>query len=366
MDRTSIAGLAALALVAVSCGAYQSPPGLRATPPPGPAAQATAAPIAVAPASPSPSAPVITVKEIAHLPNDLPGPIERSAPATVRVELETKEVTATLGEGHTYRYWTFGGTVPGPFIRARVGDTVELQLKNLPDSAMFHSIDLHAVTGPGGGAGATQTAPGKTSVVHFKLLNPGLYVYHCATAPIPTHIANGMYGLILVEPLAGLPKVDREFYVVQGELYRNAPFGTPGHHTFNAAKMDDERPDYVLFNGRAGALTGERALRVKVGETIRLYFGVGGFLPSSFHVIGEILDTVYPEGALGSEPLRNVQTTLVPAGGAAIVELTLQVPGTFLLVDHTLPRAIDKGAVGQLVVSGPSDPSVYDGVAAGH
>ncbi len=363
--RPLIAPLAGVMLVAAACGGYQSPPGLRATPPPA-GVQAPSAPLSAAPSvAVAAPAPAINTREIARSPSEIPGPLTRSAPAAVRVDLEAKELTATLGDGQTYRYWTFNGTVPGPFIRVRVGDTVELHLANDPTSSMQHSIDLHAVTGPGGGSGATQTAQGRTSTLHFKALNPGLYVYHCASAPIPMHVANGMYGLILVEPAGGLPRVDREFYVMQGELYTNAPFGTAGHHTFNQQKMDDERPDYVLFNGRVGALSGDNALKAKVGERIRVYFGVGGFLPSSFHVIGEIFDRVYLEGAVGLEPLQNVQTTLVPAGGAAIVELTLQVPGTFLLVDHTLPRAIDKGAVGQLVVTGDPDPSVFDGPTGG-
>ncbi len=360
--RSLPVALAALALTVATCGGNAATANRSATPS---AAAPARSPAALASPSASGAAPAVTVKEIAHLSGELPGPISRNAPDTVRVDLETKEVVATLGDGQTYRYWTFGGTVPGPFIRVRVGDTVELHLKNSAESAWPHSIDLHAVTGPGGGSGATQTAAGATSMFHFKALNPGLYVYHCASAPIPMHITNGMYGLILVEPAGGLPKVDREFYVMQGELYTNAVFGAPGLHTFNQQKMDDERPDYVLFNGRVGALTGETALKASVGEKIRIFFGVGGFLPSSFHIIGEILDRVYPEGAMGSEPLQNVQTTLVPAGGAAIVELTLQVPGTYLLVDHTLPRALDKGAAGQLVVTGAANPSIFDGPTGG-
>ncbi|HEX9435604.1 MAG TPA: multicopper oxidase domain-containing protein, partial [Candidatus Limnocylindria bacterium] len=244
-----------------------------------------------------------------------------------------------------------------------VGDTVEIKVANATGSTWPHSIDLHAVNGPGGGATATQTAPGKDSTVSFKALNPGLYVYHCATGPIPQHVANGMYGMILIEPAGGLPAVDRELYVVQGELYTNAAKGTPGHHDFDPAKLDDERPDYVTFNGSAGALTGDNAMTAKVGETVRLYFGVGGFLPSSLHLIGEIFDRVYAEG--GGAVNTNVQTTFVPAGGATMVEFKLDVPGTYLLVDHALGRAIDKGAAAQLVVTGPEDHSIYSGPMSG-
>ncbi len=308
-----------------------------------------------------------TVADIARAPTDVPAPIRRTTPQNVTIDLETREVTAELEDGTTYSYWTFGGTVPGPALRVRVGDTVELHLKNASTSTATHSIDLHAVTGPGGGAGAMQVPPGGEKSFRFKALNPGLYVYHCATPPIPMHVANGMYGMILVEPEGGLPLVDREFYVMQGELYTTAALGTKGHEEFSQEKLVDERPEYVLFNGRVGALSGEKALKAKVGERVRIYFGVGGFIPSSFHVIGEIFDRVYPEGAIGSEPLRNVQTTFVPAGGAAIVEFTVDVPGQYLLVDHSLARVFNKGAVGILTVEGPANPSVFDGGAAsGH
>ena len=315
-------------------------------------------------AGPIASAKPVTVQEISRKASDVPPPITRTTPAKVVVTLETKEVVATLDDKTTYSYWTFDGTVPGPMLRVRVGDTVELHLKNAPNDIMQHSIDLHAVTGPGGGSGATAVMPGKEAVLTFKALNPGLYVYHCATAPIPVHIINGMFGMILVEPEGGLPKVDHEFYVMQSELYTNAPFGTPGHHDLSNDKLLNEMPDYVLFNGRVGALTADGALKAKVGEKIRIYFGVGGFVNSNFHIIGEIFDRVYPEGALG-QPLQNVQTTLVPAGGAMAVELTLQVPGRYLLVDHALPRALNKGAAGYLEVEGAPDTTIFDGVGGG-
>lgn len=319
---------------------------------------ATSAPAAAASAKP------VTVNEISRAASDVPPPITRTAPTTVVVTLETKEVVAKLDDGQTYSYWTFDGTVPGPMLRVRVGDTVELHLKNASGDQMPHSIDLHAVNGPGGGATATQVSPGKEAKFSFKALNPGLYVYHCATGPIPMHIINGMFGMILVEPVGGLPKVDHEYYVMQSELYTTTPFGTPGHHEFSNDKMLAESPDYVLFNGRVGALTGAGALKAKVGETVRIYFGVGGFVDSNFHVIGEIFDRVYPEGAL-AQPLQNVQTTLVPAGGATAVEFTLNVPGRYLLVDHALPRALNKGAIGYLEVAGAPDPSIFDGALSG-
>ena len=314
-----------------------------------------------------PPAKAVTAQTIARPATDVAAPITRTTPATVRVDLTTQVVTAEIEKGETYTYWTFNGTVPGPMIRVRVGDTVQLHLKN-GDAIMTHSIDLHAVNGPGGGAVATQTMPGQETTVTFKVLNPGVYVYHCATAPIPQHVANGMYGMIVVEPEGGLPKVDREFYVMQGELYTTARLGVQGHHDFDAVKMDNEEPDYVLLNGKVGALTGEGAMKANVGETVRIFYGVGGFLPSSVHLIGEIFDKVYVEGSVTSPPLTNVQTTLIPAGGAAVVEFTLNTPGTYTLLDHSLPRALDKGAAAQLVVAGAQDKTIYDGplTGAGH
>ncbi len=278
-------------------------------------------------------------------------------PTAVKYEVETKEVTALMDDGVAYTYWTFGGTVPGPMLRVRQGDTVELTLKNPADSKLTHSIDLHAVTGPGGGAKFTQVAPGESATFRFKAMNPGVYVYHCATPPVAHHIASGMYGLIVVEPPEGLPPVDREFYVMQGEFYLDGARDEPGLHDFAMNQMLDERPNYVVFNGSVGALTGEGALKAKVGETVRIFFGVGGpNVTSSFHVIGEIFDRVRPEGA--SEVQTNVQTTMVPAGGATMVEFKVEVPGTYTLVDHSLGR-LTKGAAGVLVVEGPDNPGVF-------
>jgi nitrite reductase (NO-forming) len=284
---------------------------------------------------------------------EVPAKIYRDHPAHVIVNLTVNEVTKQIAPGVTYTLWTFGGSVPGKFIRVRQGDVVELHLKNDPSSKLPHNIDLHAVNGPGGGAASTFTAPGHESQFTFRAQNPGLYVYHCATAPVPMHVANGMYGLILVEPPGGLPHADHEYYVMQGELYTSGKYHAPGLQTFDMDKGIDERPTYVVFNGAEGSLVGDLALTAKAGDRVRLYVGNGGpNLTASFHVIGEIFDKVYPEG--GSNPQDNVQTTAIPAGGAAIVEFTVDVPGTYNLVDHALFRAFNKGTVGQLRVTGPT------------
>jgi nitrite reductase (NO-forming) len=302
---------------------------------------------------------------VVHDPTDLPGPLNRGEPANVRVDLETTEVTARLADGTSYTFWTFNGKVPGPFIRVRVGDTVEVHLKNAIDSQMNHSVDFHAVTGPGGGAVATQTMPGGETQFTFKALNAGLFVYHCATPMVANHITNGMYGMILVEPEGGLPAVDREFYVMQGEIYTAEKIGTQGHHTFSVDKLLDERPEYFIFNGAVGGLTAESPLKGKVGETVRIYFGVGGpNFTSSFHVIGEIFDRVYNQASLTSDPLTDVQTTLVPPGGATMVEFKLDVPGRYILVDHALSR-LERGLAGYLLVEGDQDRTIYDGPLSG-
>lgn len=291
----------------------------------------------------------------------VPPPVDRPGNAKVIVSLETTEVKGTLADDVQYTFWTFGGTVPGPFVRVRVGDVVQIRLKNAEKSMHPHSIDLHAVTGPGGGAAVTQLGPGQEGAFEFKALNPGLYVYHCATPSVPEHIANGMYGLILVEPEKGLPRVDREYYVMQGEFYTKGKTLAPGLQPIDPAKLTREQPEYVVFNGKMGALLDEGAVKAKVGETVRLFVGNGGpNLISSFHVIGEIFDTVYTEGAVGGgAPARNVQTTLIPSGSAAIVEMTVQVPGRFLLVDHSIVRAMEKGALGILEVAGPEQPGIF-------
>ncbi len=300
------------------------------------------------------------VANIARDASDVPPPLNRNTTATVHLWMETREVVAEVEPGTTNTYWTFNGTVPGPFFRVRVGDKMVVHSKNSPDSSLTHSVDFHAVTGPGGGAKATQTAPGEETSFTFKALNPGIFVYHCASPHIPTHVAMGMYGLILVEPEGGLPPVDKEFYVMQGELYTKWPAGTAGHQEFDGEKLKNEEPEYVVFNGRWQALTGPNALLADVNETVRIYFGVGGTnLISSFHVIGEIFDYVYPEGDLVSPPHESIQTTVVAPGGAAAVEFKVDVPGDYILVDHALSRTIDKGCLGILTVSGPENPDVF-------
>jgi nitrite reductase (NO-forming) len=307
-------------------------------------------------------APQILVEaDISREPTDLPPPIEKRDPKTVRLDLFTVEQEGRLAEATTFGYWTFNGKVPGPFVRVRVGDTVDVHLKNSANSNMIHSVDFHAATGPGGGAAALQVDPGGEQSMTFKALIPGLYVYHCATPMVAEHIANGMYGMILVEPEAGLPPVDHEFYVMQGEIYTEAAFGQHGSQEFSVEKLLNERPEYFVFNGSVGAISKLHPLHAKVGETVRLFFGVGGpNFTSSFHVIGEIFDKVYSLGGLTNPPLEGIQTVTVAPGGAVITEFKLHVPGNYAIVDHALAR-MERGLAGLLIVEGMPNRDIYNG-----
>jgi nitrite reductase (NO-forming) len=299
--------------------------------------------------------------DISREPTDLPPAIGKRDPKTVRLDLFTVEQEGRLAEATTFGYWTFNGKVPGPFVRVRVGDTVDVHLKNSADSNMIHSVDFHAATGPGGGAAALQVDPGAEKSMTFKALIPGLYVYHCATPMVAEHIANGMYGLILVEPEAGLPPVDHEFYIMQGEIYTEAAFGQHGSQEFSVEKLLNERPEYFVFNGSVGAISKLHPLHAKVGETVRLFFGVGGpNFTSSFHVIGEIFDKVYNLGGLTNPPLEGIQTVTVAPGGAVITEFKLHVPGNYTIVDHALAR-VERGLAGLLIVEGAPNPDIYNG-----
>ena len=292
-------------------------------------------------------------------PSEVGEPVGDRAPKEITIDLETTEVEGRLSDGASYRFWTFNNTVPGPMLRVRVGDTVNINMKNSIDSDHIHSVDFHAVTGPGGGAAVTQAAPGHTKSFSFKAMAPGLYVYHCATPMVAQHITNGMYGMILVEPEGGLPEVDREYYVMQGELYTAQRHGSSGLQEFSLDKLLDERPEHMMFNGSMDALSATHKMESNVDETVRIFFGVGGpNLVSSFHVIGEIFDRVYDQASLTSPPLTDVQTTLVPPGGATMVEFKTEYPGKYILVDHALSRA-EKGLVGILTVNGEADSEIF-------
>ena len=291
-------------------------------------------------------------------PPAVPAALNRST-THVKVHLEAKEVVKEIAPGVTYNLWTFNDTVPGPLIRVHVGDTVELTLTNNGSSTVTHNIDLHAVTGPGGGAGASTVAPGESKTFTFKATAAGLFAYHCAAGIVADHIANGMYGGILVEPSNGLPKVDKEFYVGQSDLYTSGDTGAKGLQDLDIQKLMDETPTYVVFNGNTKALAGNNALRAEVGDTVRIYFVNGGpNLTSSFHVIGEIFDKAWAWGSLESLPAKGVQTITTPPGGASVVQFKVDIPGDYILVDHAIAR-VQKGAAGILTVTGEGDSNIF-------
>ena len=360
MKRQTLAALITSAFVLAACNGQQQASQQPAAQGTQTTASSTPSAPDVAPQTAEADVPVDQLPVIdavmTHAP-EVPPPVNRDHAALVKVKMETIEKTMKMADGVDYTYWTFNGDVPGQMIRVREGDTVEVEFSNNPNSTVPHNVDFHASTGTGGGAAATFTAPGRTSTFRWKALQSGLYIYHCAVAPVGMHIGNGMYGLVLVEPKEGLPKVDKEFYIVQGDFYTKGKYGEPGLQPFDMDKAIREDADYVVFNGHVGAIAGDNALKAKVGETVRMYVGNGGpNLVSSFHVIGEIFDKVYVEG--GKLINENVQSTLIPAGGAAIIEFKVDIPGSFTIVDHSLFRAFNKGALGQLVVEGEDHPEI--------
>jgi len=298
--------------------------------------------------------------DIVRDPADVPPPVGNRSATTVKVELTAKEVVGELdpANGTIYRYWTFSGRVPGPMIRVRQGDTVEVTLRNDATSQMVHSIDFHAAIGPGGGAALSQVLPAQEKTFTFQAITPGLFVYHCGTPMIADHIANGMYGLILVEPPGGLPHVDHEYYVMQGEVYTTAPKGKAGLQGFSEAKLMQESPEYFVFNGAVDALTKKYPLHANTGETVRIFFGdAGPNATSSLHVVGEIFTRDYVLGSLTSPPLNGVQTASIPPGAAVILELKAAIPGQFTFMDHAMAR-MAKGLMGTLDVTGAQNAAL--------
>lgn len=297
------------------------------------------------------------IEDIGADPNAVPVLSKPGSGKVVKLELLATEVLAETAEGISFNYWTYNNQVPGPMLRVSEGDTVEISLTNSEKSLHRHNIDLHAVEGPGGGAAVTLVAPGETKKFRFKAQHPGLFVYHCASPNVSTHNAHGQYGMILVEPEGGLEKVDKEFYLMQGELYTTGGIGKKGLQVFDSQALLDGNPNYVTFNG---IVEETPRMQARVGDTVRMYVGNGGVnLISSFHVIGEVFDKVYQDAAISNPPLLDVQTTAVLPGGATIVEFEVDVPGSYMLVDHALSR-MNKGAWAMLDVRGENNPEVFN------
>ena len=303
------------------------------------------------------------IDRVAADPTDIPDPIGRDEPRTIEVEMETREVTAEIEDGVTFDYMTFDGQIPGPMVRARVGDTIDLTLKNPESNAMAHNVDFHACYGPGGGAEATNVAPGEEARLRFQVRYPGFHIYHCAVPNLDYHSSAEMFGGILVEPEDGLPEVDHEFYLGQHEVYTDGDTGQQGHHKFDFGAQAREEPTYVLMNGEKYAITPDKYhdMQVETGDTARVFYCVGGpNLDSSFHAIGNVWDEVYPQGGIDSDPHRNVQTTPVKPGSCVVAHMHFPVPGPVKIVDHALSRVARKGLLGVIDVSGEEKPEVFD------
>ncbi|MFB6165729.1 MAG: copper-containing nitrite reductase [Haloarculaceae archaeon] len=343
LQALGIGGAASLA----GCSAQDAPHAATATP-----ATTTAA-----------TAKATDVDRVAADPTDIPDPVDWSRPKHHDVTLEVKEVTAEIEPGVTFDFMTFDGQVPGPMIRVRRGDTVSFTLKNLPENVRSHNVDMHAIYGTGGGNVATTAAPGEQASERFKAEYPGAFIYHCAIPNLDMHISAGMFGIILVEPEEGLPEVDREFYLGQHEVYTDKGAGEKGHHNFDMQGMLDENPTYVLFNGEKYPFTPDRygPMKAREGETVRVFMVTGGpNLTSSFHPIGNVFTTAYPQGALASTPMKYVQTQSVPPGSTFVGEMDLPVTERIKLVDHSLTRVARKGLLAEIDVEGKKRPDVFD------
>jgi nitrite reductase (NO-forming) len=311
-----------------------------------------------------PKAKSVDTDRVAADPTDIPDPIDRSEPREHDITLTVEEVTAEIEPGVTFDYMTYDGQVPGPMVRVRQGDTVNLTFENPEDSDLPHNVDYHAVYGPGGGADATTTAPGEGAEISFKATYPGAYIYHCAVPNMDMHISAGMFGSILVEPREGLPEVDHEIYLGQHDIYTAGDTGEEGHHAFDVDSMMREHPTYVAMNGEKYAMTADvngHALEAETGETARVYFVNGGpNLLSSFHPIGNVWSKLYPKGSFSTEPQTDIETTPVAPGTTTVTTMEFPVPGTIKLVDHALTRVARKGCMATVDVAGEENPEVYD------
>lgn len=276
-----------------------------------------------------------------------PAPVDPRAPApaasrAVRVRFEVKEARWTIAPGVAYEAWTFDGRVPGPVVRVTVGDTVDFTLVNR--AMMPHSMDFHAAQIAPSRV-YTNVLPGDSIRYTWVPQVPGAFLYHCGTAPVAMHIANGMYGALIVDPVRPLPPA-REFVFVQSEFYTQKAAGTPTAQQLDWNKLLGLAPDWIVFNGIANQYA-EHPIRVPAGEPVRLYVvDAGPNRVSAFHVVGAIFSRVYVD-AVPDHAWQGVQTADVPVGGGLIFETRLAEPGTYPFVTHAFADAT-KGAVGML------------------
>jgi nitrite reductase (NO-forming) len=266
-----------------------------------------------------------------------------SQATTKQLVLEASDATVEIGAGVPYNAWTFGGTVPGPVVHLRQGDTVEFTLKN--SGRTGHSIDFHAAETPWN-LNYKTILPGESLSFTWQASYPGVFMYHCGTAPVLHHIANGMYGAVVVDPETPL-RPAREYVLVQSEFYASSTGGA----TWNGdmVKMKAARPDLLAFNGVAFQYR-DLPLPATTGELVRLHvLNAGPTLFSAFHVIGAIFERVYVDGN-PDNVLRGVQTYTIPPGGAATFELRIPNAGQYPFVTHSFAYT-EIGAVGLLDVT---------------
>ena len=300
---------------------------------------------------------------------NVPAPIRRSEQKIVEYDLNVVETAAQIAPNLTYQsLWSFDGAVPGPVMRVKVGDVVRFTLRSDGKNVTGHNIDFHFITGACGGCADTGVKAGEAKTIEVRAMYPGLFMYHCAYSAetnLPAvHIANGMFGYLIVDPATPLPAVDHEFMLIQSEFYVEATGAKGDKGICSFSDLSAETPTHVFFNGKHAALNAP--LHVKVNDRVRLYVGKGGVNGfSAFHVIGAIFDKVYQDGGLSDAPVSHgIQTVTVPPGGATVVEFVTPAPGTLVAVDHNLSRVFFKG-LGQVIqVDGAPNKEIYDNLGA--
>jgi nitrite reductase (NO-forming) len=284
----------------------------------------------------------------AHKPyNAVVPPVQAGNVAKVHMTL--KDMTVEIAPGVKYRTWSFDGTgAPGPVVHVRQGQTVEMTLTN--GGAIPHSIDFHAARiAPN--VAFKDVMPGQSFTFRFKANDPGVYMYHCGTKPVLAHIANGMYGAIIVEPAKPLPPVDREYALVASEWYLTND-GIKEPASLDMGKARAMMPDWTTFNGYANQYV-THPLTSKPGESVRFWVvAAGPTLDTNIHVVGTIFDRVWTNADMKSAPQQGVQTVLVPAGGGAVFDVKIDQPGLYPFVSHAFAH-VDLGQVGLLKVGNP-------------
>lgn len=306
--------------------------------------------------------PKIRPVRVAADPVKMPPPVDWRTPRTHKIRMVSKEMIGEIRPGILFRYMTFDGQVPAPLIRVRQGDTVDLTLVGDKKNHNPHNVDFHSCYGTGGGADFLNVGPGQEKRIRFKTMDPGAFIYHCAVPDLDYHIASGMFGLILVEPKDGLPKVDREFYLGQNDMYIKMPPDDNTPAEFDYDRLLAENPNFVVLNGAFNGITAQRfgPMKAQKGETVRIYFVNGGpNLISSFHPIGNVWSKHWPQGSLANKPLELMQTVQVNPGSCSILEMYLPVPETIHLADHSITRTARKGLLADIEVTGTPEPDIF-------